>query len=34
MILGHANQGVISAVEKVLHNGLGFGAPTEIETKK
>ncbi|SMN12604.1 Glutamate-1-semialdehyde aminotransferase [Bathymodiolus heckerae thiotrophic gill symbiont] len=33
MILGHANQGVVSAVEKVLHNGLGFGAPTEIETK-
>ncbi|CAC9539801.1 Glutamate-1-semialdehyde 2,1-aminomutase (EC 5.4.3.8) [uncultured Gammaproteobacteria bacterium] len=33
MILGHANQGVISAVEEVLHNGLGFGAPTEIETK-
>lgn len=33
MILGHANQNVIQAVEKVLHNGLGFGAPTEIETK-
>lgn len=33
MILGHANQDVIQAVEKVLHNGLGFGAPTEIETK-
>lgn len=32
MILGHANQKVIQAVEKVLHNGLGFGAPTEIET--
>ncbi|MDC9715200.1 MAG: glutamate-1-semialdehyde 2,1-aminomutase [Gammaproteobacteria bacterium] len=33
MILGHANQGVVNAVEKVLHNGLGFGAPTEIETE-
>lgn len=33
MILGHANQEVINAVEKNLHNGLGFGAPTEIETK-
>lgn len=33
MILGHANQSVLQAVEKVLHNGLGFGAPTEIETK-
>lgn len=33
MILGHANQDVIQAVEKVLPNGLGFGAPTEIETK-
>ncbi len=32
MILGHANQTVIQAVEKVLYNGLGFGAPTEIET--
>ncbi|SMN10839.1 Glutamate-1-semialdehyde aminotransferase [uncultured Candidatus Thioglobus sp.] len=32
MILGHANQTVVNAVEKVLHNGLGFGAPTEIET--
>ena len=33
MILGHANQEVIKAVEKVLHNGLGFGAPTKIETE-
>ncbi|SMM99764.1 Glutamate-1-semialdehyde aminotransferase [uncultured Candidatus Thioglobus sp.] len=32
MILGHANQTVVNAVQKVLHNGLGFGAPTEIET--
>ena len=32
MILGHANQVVISAVKATLENGLGFGAPTEIET--
>jgi glutamate-1-semialdehyde 2,1-aminomutase len=33
MILGHANQNVISAVKSALENGLGFGAPTEIETQ-
>ncbi len=32
MILGHANQDVLGAVSKALENGLGFGAPTEIET--
>lgn len=32
MILGHANQEVISAVKTTLENGLGFGAPTQIET--
>ncbi|KAA0450106.1 MAG: glutamate-1-semialdehyde-2,1-aminomutase [Candidatus Thioglobus sp.] len=32
MILGHANQTVVKAVKSVLENGLGFGAPTEIET--
>ncbi|MDB2590671.1 glutamate-1-semialdehyde 2,1-aminomutase [Candidatus Thioglobus sp.] len=32
MILGHANQEVVSAVKATLENGLGFGAPTEIET--
>ena len=32
MILGHANQAVISAVKETLEKGLGFGAPTEIET--
>jgi glutamate-1-semialdehyde 2,1-aminomutase len=32
MILGHANQAVVSAVKETLENGLGFGAPTEIET--
>lgn len=32
MILGHANQAVVSAVKETLEKGLGFGAPTEIET--
>ncbi|BBB22316.1 glutamate-1-semialdehyde 2,1-aminomutase [Abyssogena phaseoliformis symbiont OG214] len=32
MILGHANQAVIGAVKATLENGLGFGAPTQIET--
>ena len=32
MILGHANQAVINAVKETLEKGLGFGAPTEIET--
>ena len=33
MILGHANQQVIQAVQKQLTQGLGYGAPTEIETR-
>jgi len=33
MILGHNAPSVISAVEKQLKNGLGFGAPTEIEIR-
>ena len=33
MILGHANQQIIEAVKTTLENGLGFGAPTEIETQ-
>ena len=33
MILGHANEQVVGAVKKTLENGLGFGAPTEIETQ-
>ena len=33
MILGHANEQVVDAVKKTLENGLGFGAPTEIETQ-
>ena len=32
MILGHANPVIIDAVKAVLDNGLGFGAPTAIET--
>ncbi|PID63735.1 MAG: glutamate-1-semialdehyde-2,1-aminomutase [Gammaproteobacteria bacterium] len=32
MILGHANDGVLEAVQAVMHDGLSFGAPTEIET--
>ncbi|MDO6595007.1 glutamate-1-semialdehyde 2,1-aminomutase [Neptuniibacter sp. 1_MG-2023] len=31
MILGHCNTAVIDAVKASLDNGLGFGAPTEIE---
>ena len=33
MILGHAYPSVIKAVEKSIQNGLGFGAPTAIETE-
>jgi glutamate-1-semialdehyde 2,1-aminomutase len=33
MILGHAHPEVIEAVSKVIHKGLSFGAPTEIETR-
>ena len=32
MIAGHANPAVIQAVEKQLKQGLGYGAPTELET--
>ena len=32
MILGHTNQTVVNAVKDTLEKGLGFGAPTEIET--
>ena len=31
MILGHSHPAVISAVKSAMDNGLGFGAPTEIE---
>lgn len=33
MILGHSNPAIIEAVKKTLDSGIGFGAPTEIETK-
>ncbi len=33
MILGHAHPDVINAVKKTAENGLGFGAPTRIETE-
>jgi glutamate-1-semialdehyde 2,1-aminomutase len=33
MIVGHTHPDVIKAVEAVLHNGLSFGAPTELETQ-
>ena len=33
MILGHAHPQVISALQKAAENGLGFGAPTAIETE-
>lgn len=33
MILGHANPDVIDAVKTQLNQGLGYGAPTAIETR-
>jgi glutamate-1-semialdehyde 2,1-aminomutase len=33
MILGHAHPKVIAAVQEVITSGLGFGAPTRIETE-
>ncbi len=33
MIAGHAHPQVIEAVQSMAANGLGFGAPTEIETE-
>ncbi len=33
MILGHAHPTVIQAVKAAADNGLGFGAPTDIETR-
>lgn len=32
MILGHADDSVLAAVQSVMQYGLSFGAPTEIET--
>lgn len=31
LILGHCHPAVIKAVEQVLHSGMSFGAPTELE---
>lgn len=33
MILGHSHPDILNAVYTALDNGLGFGAPTEIETR-
>ncbi len=33
MILGHNNKLIINKVKQALDNGIGFGTPTEIETK-
>ena len=33
LILGHCHESVIAAVTNVLHSGMSFGAPTELEIK-
>ncbi|VAW95273.1 Glutamate-1-semialdehyde 2,1-aminomutase [hydrothermal vent metagenome] len=33
MIVGHSHPAVLQAVQDVIKNGLGFGAPTHIETE-
>ncbi|MGL5741972.1 MAG: glutamate-1-semialdehyde 2,1-aminomutase [Legionella sp.] len=33
LILGHCHPSVIDAVNKVLHSGMSFGAPTELEVQ-
>ncbi len=33
LILGHAHPAVVEAVERALHDGTSFGAPTERETR-
>ena len=33
MILGHANEDVLNAIEKTANNGTSYGAPTIIESK-
>jgi glutamate-1-semialdehyde 2,1-aminomutase len=33
LIIGHCHPAVIVAVEKVLHSGMSFGAPTELEVQ-
>ncbi len=32
-VLGHAHPAVVAAVKRAVEDGLGFGAPTEIETR-
>ena len=32
-ILGHADEGVITAIIKTIHRGTSYGAPTELETR-
>jgi len=32
-ILGHAHEQVITAINKAIRHGLGYGAPTELETR-
>ena len=33
LILGHCHEGVMAAITDVLHSGISFGAPTELEIK-
>ena len=33
LILGHCHKSVIAAVTEVLHSGMSFGAPTELEVQ-
>ena len=33
MILGHANEEVLSVIDETMRKGLSFGAPTELETR-
>jgi glutamate-1-semialdehyde 2,1-aminomutase len=33
LILGHCHPNVIAAIEEVLHQGISFGAPTELEIR-
>jgi glutamate-1-semialdehyde 2,1-aminomutase len=33
LILGHANENVLNAVEKTMRNGTSFGAPTRLENQ-
>ena len=33
LILGHANENVLNAVDKTMRNGTSFGAPTRLENE-